>query len=85
MGRVARVGAVVVYAGVNMEPIPDSGRLLFQNAPGVPGTSEAGTASRSAWPPRSRRTCSDRDPQVGRTIVASGDDRSLSLKENRGC
>jgi hypothetical protein len=42
MGRVARVGAVVVYAGVNTEPIPDSGRLLFQNAPGVPGTSEAG-------------------------------------------
>ena len=30
-------------------------------------------------------TSSDRDPQVGRTIVASGDDRSLSLKENRGC
>jgi len=39
---VADAGAVEVYAGVNMEPIPDSGRLLFQNAPGVPGTSEAG-------------------------------------------
>src|SRR6266508_933700 len=42
VGTAADAGAVEVYAGVNTEPIPDSGRLLFQNAPGVPGTSEAG-------------------------------------------
>jgi len=42
VGAAADAGAVEVYAGVNTAPIPDSGRLLFQNAPGVPGTSEAG-------------------------------------------
>jgi FG-GAP repeat len=42
VGAAAEAGAVEVYAGVNVPPIPDSGVLLFQNAPGVPGTSEAG-------------------------------------------
>ena len=49
-------------------------------------TSAPAIATAPPAEPGALKSCwSDRDPQVGRRIVASGEDRCLPVKEHRGC